>query len=60
MKTTVGRTRETTAARDQHDFENYLPGMPQPSNDPGRVEQFLTTLFRRRGGFGVFSRSKSR
>ncbi|WP_251343026.1 hypothetical protein [Haloplanus halophilus] len=29
----------------------YLPGMPRLSNTPGRVERFLTRLFRRRGRF---------
>lgn len=28
---------------------NYMPGMPSPSTQPGRVERFLASLFRRRG-----------
>lgn len=38
---------------DQTVFENYLPGMPAVSGEPGRVERFLTRLFRRRGTFDV-------
>lgn len=30
-------------------FVNYMPGMPRLSSEPGRVERFLTRLFRRRG-----------
>ncbi|SEH57131.1 hypothetical protein SAMN05192561_10841 [Halopenitus malekzadehii] len=40
------------------DFENYLPGSPQPSTEPGRLERFLTRLFRRRGGLRVVYRRK--
>jgi hypothetical protein len=36
---------------EQSEFENYLPGMPNPSASPGPVERFLTRLFRRRGRF---------
>lgn len=32
------------------EFDYYLPGMPNPSASPGRVERFLKRLFRRRGG----------
>jgi len=35
----------------QPEFENYLPGMPNPSATPGPVERFLTRLFHRRGRF---------
>jgi len=43
-------TANHTVADDQHEFENYLPGMPTPSTEPGRFERFVTRLFRRRGG----------
>lgn len=46
-------SKESTDIRDsaveQSGVENYLPGMPVLSTDPGRVERFLTNLFRRRG-----------
>jgi len=31
------------------EFVNYMPSMPAVSSEPGRVERFLQTLFRRRG-----------
>lgn len=37
----------------QDDFVNYLPGMPKLSDEPGTVERFLKTVFRRRGGLKV-------
>lgn len=36
-----------TTQRTEFDF--YLPGMPAMSETPGRVERFLTKLFRRGG-----------
>jgi hypothetical protein len=38
--------------------QNYMPGMPRLSRKAGVVEEFLTTLFRRRGTMYVlFTRS---
>lgn len=55
-------TQTTDALRDvsedQFDFVNYLPGMPRISTSPGRVERFLTRLFRRRGGLRVVLRRR--
>lgn len=51
----MGQTGDSQPA-DRFDG-NYLPGMPQLSAEPGRVERFLTTLFRRRGGFTVVLRN---
>ena len=42
-ETMDGRGDEST-----DEFVNYLPGMPRLSRDPGRVEQFLVDLVRRR------------
>jgi hypothetical protein len=42
------RETEDSAAK-QSDFEYYIPGMPAVSETPGRVEQFVTNLLRRRG-----------
>lgn len=44
MRVSRENTVETTRP------ENYLPAMPPLSITPGRVERFLTTLLRRRGG----------
>lgn len=44
--------RETTVAQ----IENYLPGAS--AGNPGRVERFVTRLFRRRGEFGVVGRDQ--
>lgn len=44
----AGSDRQTST--EPTDFVNYLPGMPPLSTTPGRVERFLTQLFRRRGG----------
>lgn len=44
---------EDAQRNDQPDFQNYLPGMPSMSEGTGRVEQFLSRLFRRRGGYRV-------
>lgn len=40
---------DRTAADDQPTFETYLPATAPVSTEPGRVERFLTRLFRRRG-----------
>jgi len=42
----MARTDDDTP--EQPDY--YLPGMPTPSTEPGRVERFVRRLFRRRGG----------
>jgi hypothetical protein len=47
----MGQT-DATQPTDRFDG-HYLPGMPQLSAEPSRVERFLSTLFRRRGGFTV-------
>lgn len=51
---------EQTASPEQTDSKFYLPGMPEMSNEPGVVERFLKTLFRRRGGYRVIVRRSSR
>lgn len=38
-----------TTAGQQTEVETYLPGMVRVSPEPGPIEQFVTTLFRRRG-----------
>lgn len=40
-------------AADEPAFENYLPGTPRISTEPGRVERFLKRLFRRRGTYRI-------
>ncbi|WP_170938283.1 MULTISPECIES: hypothetical protein [unclassified Halorubrum] len=39
--------RQKNGAEDE--FVNYMPGMPKLSSEPGRIERFVTRLFRRRG-----------
>jgi hypothetical protein len=56
MRDTQATESATNASDDQSDFVNYLPGMPRVSASPGRVERFLTRLFRRRGGLRVVRR----
>lgn len=51
---------EQTASADQTDIKYYLPGTSQMSNEPGVVERFLKTLFRRRGGYRIIVRRSSR
>jgi len=51
-------TANQTVADDQPDFDNYLPGMPNPSSEPGRFERFVTRLLRRRGGLRRVVRSR--
>jgi len=46
MKESTGESRRDDA---EDEFVNYMPGMPKLSNEPGRIERFLTRLFRRRG-----------
>lgn len=46
--------RETADAQ----IKNYLPGMTRVSSEPGRVERFVTNLFRRRGEFGTVRRRR--
>lgn len=40
-------------ADEQTAFNNYLPGMPAVSEEPGRIERLLKRVFRRRGAFGL-------
>lgn len=42
-------TDDRIAAENQPTFEPYLPATAPASTEPGRVERFLTRLFRRRG-----------
>jgi hypothetical protein len=49
---------ESSSRDDEAEFDYYLPGMPSLSSGPGRVEQFLTRLFRRRGGLKVVYRRR--
>ncbi len=46
MNGTQSESRDDAA---QETLVNYMPGMPTLSNEPGRIERFLATLFRRRG-----------
>lgn len=51
-----------TESRDdaaQEPLVNYMPGMPTLSAEPGRVERFLTRLFRRRGALRPVVRDRS-
>lgn len=43
-----GESRQS--GTDESGFDYYLPGTPTVSSDPGRIERFVTRLFRRRGG----------
>jgi hypothetical protein len=43
----------TEQSDDHQTLQTYLPGMPQVSAEPSRVERFLKRVFRRRGEFGV-------
>lgn len=52
----TGKTTDRNDSNVPSDFVNYLPGMPRASNGPGRVERFLTRLFRRRGILGAAPR----
>ncbi|MFT4923227.1 MAG: hypothetical protein ACI8XM_002453 [Haloarculaceae archaeon] len=51
---------EQTASSEQTDTKFYLPGTTTMSNEPGVVERFLKTLFRRRGGYRIIVRRSSR
>jgi hypothetical protein len=44
---------EDRQSDDQPAFQNYMPGMPRASSEPGPVERFLTRLFRPRGEYRV-------
>ncbi len=50
MKDTEDARSERSDA-EQPDFDNYLPGMPPLSTDPGLFERFVTNVFRQRGRF---------
>jgi len=58
MRDTQADDAGRNGSDEQHDFVNYLPGMPRLSGSPGRVERFLTRLFRRRGGLRVVRRRR--
>lgn len=45
--------------RTEDDFVNYMPGMPKLSSEPGRVERFVTRLFRRRGPLRAVFRDRN-
>lgn len=55
----------TEPARESQDddvtdkFVNYMPGMPRVSSEPGRIETFVTRLFRRRGPLRLVFRDRS-
>lgn len=51
-------TKIDTANEAQSDVEFYLPAMPRLSTTTGRVERFVTTLLRRRGGLRLRVRTK--
>jgi len=42
-----GESRES--GTEESGFDYYLPGTPTVSSGSGRIERFLTRLFRRRG-----------
>ena len=52
-------TRKTRDADVTDEFVNYMPGMPRLSSEPGRIETFLTRLFRRRGPLRLVFRARS-
>ena len=56
MRDTRTTDDEMDAAEAPTRFVNYLPGMPGFSDSPGRVQRFLTRLFRRRGELPAFRR----
>lgn len=45
--------RSRSETDDRTEFENYLPGMPMFTDEPGRVERLLGRLFGRRGDVRV-------
>jgi hypothetical protein len=51
METTQTNKVDSSTSDEKSIFQNYLPAGPSPSSEPGRVEQFVTNLFRRRGGY---------
>lgn len=54
------RERHDDVERAEVEIENYLPAMPPLSITPGRVERFVTSLFRRRGGLRPVTRRDCR
>lgn len=56
MNETQSESRDDTA---EETLVNYMPGMPTLSAEPGRIERFLTTLFRRRGALRPVARDRS-
>jgi hypothetical protein len=51
METTQTNEADSATSGEPTLFESYLPAGPSPSNEAGRFEQFVTNLFRRRGGY---------
>lgn len=54
----VDMTERDTGSREDK-FVNYMPGMPTLSSDSGRIERFLTNLFRRRGPLQRVTRDRT-
>ncbi|PSP74063.1 hypothetical protein BRC86_07395 [Halobacteriales archaeon QS_3_64_16] len=49
MKGIRERSADRTTRTERSDVGFYLPGTYRASNEPGRIERILTSLFRRRG-----------
>jgi hypothetical protein len=49
MEGTRERSADRTTRTERSDVGFYLPGTHRASNERGRIERFLTRLFRRRG-----------
>jgi hypothetical protein len=52
--------QRSSAPAEHTEIRHYLPGMPTPSSEPGRVESFLARLFRARGTLRPVFRRNSR
>jgi hypothetical protein len=51
---------EQTGSTERSEMDYYLPGTYGPTDRPGRIERFVTNLFRRRGGLRAVVRRKGR